>query len=280
MVAGQWTNLDGLPLNFGTSKAVPEMGGDYMTYGESRVAEFYVTYGQAVWGTGSVPAVPALGVGPWSAGISTVTNATNPANIGVVSQTLLWPLQTTVASGAGSAAQTGFVTTSSTLNLVCSQLFVEQMEFEVLSNFNGTTGFSVGLAAWNPVSANFGIVSPNVNGSLTVPQHFFSVSSAVMANFTAGYKVVYGPGGMMYNFVPGVGTNAASASCPTVVLTAGQQLGNISATTGIFSGAAQVTTNIPSQAFIVAVSTAAMGSTAAGLAKVRLKYYVYGNIIQ
>jgi len=275
MVAGQWTNLDGLPLNFGITKAVPELGGDYVAYGESRVAEFYITYGQAVWGTGSVPAFNAMGVGPWSAGISTVTNATNPANIGVVSQTLLWPLQTTTASGAGSLAQTGFVTTSSTINLVCSQLFVEQMEIEALSSFNGTTGFSVGLAAWNPVSQNFGIVSPNVNGSLTVPQHFFSVSSAVMANMTAGFKAVYGPNGLMY-----AGQGLASASCPTVVITAGQQLGNISAVTGIFSGAAQVTTNIPSQAFIVAVSTAAMGSTAAGLAKVRLKYYVYGNITQ
>lgn len=39
MVAGNWNNKDGLYLQYGTTKAVPETAGDYKTYGASRVLE-------------------------------------------------------------------------------------------------------------------------------------------------------------------------------------------------------------------------------------------------
>jgi hypothetical protein len=39
MSSGSWTNSDGLYLQYGTAKAVPETGGDYLSYGSNRLAE-------------------------------------------------------------------------------------------------------------------------------------------------------------------------------------------------------------------------------------------------
>src|ERR1700744_5692767 len=39
MVAGSWFNNDGLYIQYGTQKAVPETGGDYMSYGANRLIE-------------------------------------------------------------------------------------------------------------------------------------------------------------------------------------------------------------------------------------------------
>lgn len=39
MSSGSWTNSDGLYLQYGVSKAVAETGGDYLEYGENRLAE-------------------------------------------------------------------------------------------------------------------------------------------------------------------------------------------------------------------------------------------------
>lgn len=43
MVAGNWFNNDGLFIQFGTSKAVPTTGGDFLSLGEWRDQEFTVT---------------------------------------------------------------------------------------------------------------------------------------------------------------------------------------------------------------------------------------------
>jgi hypothetical protein len=43
MAGGNWTNNDGLFLQFGTSKAVPTTMGDYLSYGEWRDIEFTLT---------------------------------------------------------------------------------------------------------------------------------------------------------------------------------------------------------------------------------------------
>lgn len=42
MSSGSWTNSDGLYLQFGTSKATAEVGGDYLSYGANRIAEVTV----------------------------------------------------------------------------------------------------------------------------------------------------------------------------------------------------------------------------------------------
>lgn len=42
MATGSWLNPDGLLLQFGTQKANPEQGGDYLSYGTLRVAEVFI----------------------------------------------------------------------------------------------------------------------------------------------------------------------------------------------------------------------------------------------
>lgn len=43
MTAGSWMNADGLYIQYGTQKAVPEVGGDYLSYGETRDIELTLT---------------------------------------------------------------------------------------------------------------------------------------------------------------------------------------------------------------------------------------------
>lgn len=43
MVGGSWLNNDGLYLQYGTQKAVPEVAGDYLSYGETRDIELTLT---------------------------------------------------------------------------------------------------------------------------------------------------------------------------------------------------------------------------------------------
>jgi hypothetical protein len=42
MSSGNWSNADGLFLQFGTAKATPEVGGDYKSYGEWRDIEVLI----------------------------------------------------------------------------------------------------------------------------------------------------------------------------------------------------------------------------------------------
>src|SRR6266699_2292070 len=42
MVGGFWLNQDGLPLQFGTQKPIPAVGGDYIVYGETREIEHLI----------------------------------------------------------------------------------------------------------------------------------------------------------------------------------------------------------------------------------------------
>jgi hypothetical protein len=42
MVGGSWLDPDGLYRQYGTQKAVPEVGGDYLSYGEDRTIELTV----------------------------------------------------------------------------------------------------------------------------------------------------------------------------------------------------------------------------------------------
>lgn len=39
MTAGSWFNNDGLYIQYGTQKAVPEVGGDFLSYGANRLVE-------------------------------------------------------------------------------------------------------------------------------------------------------------------------------------------------------------------------------------------------
>lgn len=43
MVGGNWLNNDGLYIQYGTTKAIPEVAGDYLSYGDTREIELTIT---------------------------------------------------------------------------------------------------------------------------------------------------------------------------------------------------------------------------------------------
>src|SRR5215831_8134101 len=103
-----WINKDGLPLQFGTDKAIAELGGDYLMYGAQRQYETFVNLGAMSFGTGlQNPALPSS-----FSGTSTVAAA------GIVSLTTLFPLQPTTPLTA--ADSTGL------LNYLNPQLRIDQ----------------------------------------------------------------------------------------------------------------------------------------------------------
>ena len=42
MVGGSWQNQDGMFLQYGVQKAIPEQGGDYLSYGQTRILEVVI----------------------------------------------------------------------------------------------------------------------------------------------------------------------------------------------------------------------------------------------
>src|SRR5208282_1305079 len=82
MVAGNWLKYDGLYLQYGTQKALPEYGGDYIVYGSTRELEVLISLGAMVIGspTGNI-ATAALPTSFQGA----VASQSATANTGIVS---------------------------------------------------------------------------------------------------------------------------------------------------------------------------------------------------
>jgi hypothetical protein len=259
MSAGQWTNADGLPLNFGTNKALSELGGDYLAYGDTREVETYINFAPTYWSAGSAAGTPTI---PTPISGATFNGTGTPAQAGIVSMTTLFPLQT-VANGFSTAGGSAFTGNASGVFLVNnSQLWIDSIELEVLSTFNagasGTcTSFAVGLVTWSNTSNAWVQVTPNTGVQV--------MGTAVVANLVAGKHWVWMSDGSVFG--------SASASAPT----AGSWLGNVPLVTNAI-------VPLPTNAFfavqgITATSTVA-GSGAGGLARLRVHYNIYGNITQ
>src|SRR6266446_6143947 len=101
MVAGFWYNQDGLPLQYGTQKAIPELGGDYLVYGETREIEQLIPLVPMVIAGNTVPAPP-----------TTFTGNTTVIAAGIQSLTNLVPLQVNAVNTGGTSIAVGLVTTS------------------------------------------------------------------------------------------------------------------------------------------------------------------------
>lgn len=243
MVSGFWFNQDGLPLQFGTQKPIPEMGGDYLVYGETREIEQLI------------PLVP-MQVG--NAGLlvsappTTFSGTSTPIAAGIQSMTTLVPLQAT-------APQTA--TVGGNIVLTNPQLFFEQVDVETLIGATGGTSISVGLVT-NETAAQAGSsngafvqVTPNAGVQL--------VNGLLTANMaTAGQKVSFtqaGSTGLLW-----------SSSNTAPVAGGGTWLGNVPLVTNSL-------TPLPATAWI---STIATGTFTNGLIKLRLRYTVYGAINQ
>jgi hypothetical protein len=157
MVAGTWYNQDGLYLQYGTQKAVPEVGGNYLVYGETREIEQLIPLVPFQLTTAGQP-VP----GPAQ---TTFSGTTTAAAAGIQSLTTLMPLQQTAPV---------ITTTGGTLLLSNPQIFIEEVTTEGLVSAAGGTSIAVGLVCTSPGSptSSFAQVSPNpgvqlLNGLLT-----------------------------------------------------------------------------------------------------------------
>lgn len=258
MVGGQWTNLDGLPLNFGTTKALPELAGDYLAYGETRILEAYITYGNTVWGSVGSPVIPVMASG-------TFNGTGTPQTAGIISLTYDFPLQTAKVGTGGTG---GFTATTNLFSVNNTQIWVDEMSFEVLSTFVDATAnsFNVGLVMWNASSSIWQIVLPAGSGT-TVPNHFLNITT--LGTLIAGQRWTWN------SDAAGIPWGSTSANAPTIK--AGAWLGNLPqiTNTGATSNAV---------GYLAAIATGAptsnSTSTAGGLAKFRLKYNIYGNIVQ
>jgi hypothetical protein len=242
MVAGTWFNQDGLYLQYGTQKAVEEVGGDYLVYGETREIEQLIPLVPMAIGPGTSIQVPAPP--------TTFSGTTTAAAAGIQSLTTFVPLQitpvTTVSGGI--------------LNFTTSQLFFESVEIDTIIGAAGGTSLNIGLVTnsqpTSGTNTTFVQCTPNagvqlVNGILT----------ASMA--TSGQKVVYtinsgATSGLLFN-TSGTGVAGAGAWLGTVPLVT------------------NAITPLPNNAWI---STIASGTFTNGLIKMRLRYTLYGSISQ
>ena len=185
MVAGFWLNQDGLPLQYGTQKAIEEVGGDYLVYGETREIEQLIPLVPMAIGPGTsiqVPAPPTAfsGTGlPIAAGIQSLTNIV-PLQITPV---------TTVSGGI--------------LNFTTTQLFFEHVEVDTLVGATGGTSLAVGLAFTLPgtPSSSFVQVTPNAGTQI--------LKNMLIANFaTSGQRATFTQPGASAGFLwstPGTG---------------------------------------------------------------------------
>lgn len=245
MVAGFWLNQDGLPLQFGTQKVIPELGGDYLMYGENREAEFYVNLAATSFGSGVIqnPALP-----------SSFSGTSTPNAAGILSLTTLFPLQAPAVSG-DSIPPAG---SSGLFQILQPHLYIDQIDLEVLVAANAGTGGATGLTGIGLVTVNnqtdqFVQVTPNAGTQL--------LGTCVNAKMAVG---------MHYTWYAD-GTAFGTASPPT----AGSWLGNVPAVTNTI-------TPTPTNAFVSAIASAGTfsGTTAAGLLKLRVRYNYYGVINQ
>jgi hypothetical protein len=261
MTAGYWVNQDGLLLNYGVQKAVPEVGGDFLAYGETRLIETYISLAPTTFGQAQNVPVSIAGV---PQGFTSNNTPNGPTSAGIVSETTMFPLQVTAPQNTGSSGLG--------VALTQTQLWIDRVEVECLITANagtgGATGLTgVGLVVWNPTSQVYVQVTPNAGTQL--------LGAMTNAQMTAGNKWTFWP----------VSASGAMTAFPTSTPPTG----------GNWGGAVPLVTNsisipvlaspsnpngLPEWAYISAVATGGTysGTTAAGLLKLRVFYNMYGNI--
>lgn len=234
MVAGFWYNQDGVPLQYGTQKAIPEIGGDYLMYGENREVEFYVALVPTQWGSAGVqvPAAP-----------TSFSGTSTPIAAGIQSLTTLMPLQLTAPNTGGTS-----------ITFTNTQMFIEQVETEVLIAATGGTSLTIGLVTTSPGTPSSSFVQVNGIGTQILNAQGIAVQG------TVGQRVTYtNPGTFGLNWLaPG-----------TLVAGGGTWVGiNMPLVTNSI-------TPLPTSAWFSAI---AAGTYTNGLIKVRVKYSLYGDI--
>jgi hypothetical protein len=146
MSTGFWFNQDGLPLQFGTAKAIPELGGDYLAFGENRVFEQLIPLVPYTAGTGNVqvPAPP-----------TTFSGTSTPIAAGIQSMTNLIPLQITAINTGGTS-----------ITMAATQMFIEEVQVIPLITATGGTSIAVGLVTTAQATDTFAQVTPNAGAQI------------------------------------------------------------------------------------------------------------------
>jgi hypothetical protein len=245
MVAGFWVNQDGLPLQFGTQKPIPELGGDYLAYGDVREVEWYISLGATSFGNNAlqVPALPSSFVG-----------TSTPIAAGIQSMTTLIPISTTVPVTVANS--------SGVLTIAQPEIVWDELEIECLIAANagsgGATGITVGLATMNPVTQAFAQVTPNAGTQLV------TLTNAAMV---ANNKVKILSNGVIL----GTATGVTAGNW----ISTGLQLPQATNVTTGFT-----TSSTANNAWVSALATAGTytGASGGGLLKMRLKYTQIGSI--
>lgn len=261
MSTGFWANQDGLPLQFGTQKAIPELGGDYLLYGENREIETYISLGATSFGNNAlqIPALP-----------SSFSGTSTPIAAGIQSLTTFIPLQVTAPVTGGSSA--------GVLTLANPQIWFDKVELECLITANAGTGGATGLTGIGLVTmqqsgatSQFVQVAPNAGVQL-----FGSITNAAM---TAGATYTY-----RANALNSAGTGGAGylqySTANTATVTAPQWIGSIPLTTTTLSGVANTTLANSAWISTIAAGGVYTGTSAAGLLKLRINYTILGTIVQ
>jgi hypothetical protein len=191
MVAGNWLNNDGLWLQYGTQKAVPELAGDYQMYGPWRELEAWIAPAATSFGT---PVGQASSSPLPSSFQGTVASQTAAANTGIISYTTFFPLQPTAPVTAASG---------SVLSFVNPQLWIDQYDFETFVTWSAGGGSGTGItgiglvvplpvagsnatAAWAQVTPNPGVqlwgATTIANGMLAIGRHWTAYADGTMIN--------------------------------------------------------------------------------------------------
>ncbi len=198
MVAGFWLNQDGLPLQFGTQKAIEEVAGDYLVYGETREFEQLIPLVPMSIGSGTTIQVPAPPTSFVGTGL--------PAAAGIQSLTNIVPLQitpvTTVSGGI--------------LNFTTTQLFFEHVEIDTLVGATGGTSLAVGLAFVQPGTPSSTFVQVTPNAGTQILKNMLTASMA-----TSGQRVTFTQPGATAGFLwstPGTGVAGGGDWLGTVPL--------------------------------------------------------------
>ena len=253
MVAGNWLNNDGLWLQYGAQKAIPELAGDYVMFGPCRELEAWISHGALSIGT-PVNQAPTLPLPSSFQG--TVASQTAAANTGIISYTTLMPLQATapVTAAAGSV-----------LSLVNPQLWISQVDLETFVAWSagggaGTGLTGVGLVTALPIAgsqtvAAWAQITPNAGVQL--------LGASTIAKMALGtHYTIYADGSQF-----GSSTNGAFTAGPV----AGSWMGNVPLTT---LAETFLPGGLPNNAYISAIVSGGQftQATAGGLTSLRVKY--------
>ncbi len=189
MVSGFWYNQDGLPIQYGTQKAVSDTAGDYLVYGETREIEQLIPLVPMQQGSGNTPLIAAPP--------TTFSGTGNFAAAGITSPNVLFPLQITAPI---------VTTTGGNLVFNNTNIFIEEVTAENLITATGGTSIAVGLVVTSPgsPSSTFVQATPNPGAQL--------ITTLAIANMTAGQRVTFtvpSTTGLRWDTATAVGTSGA-----------------------------------------------------------------------